>query len=210
MEYQFLDQSRINSANYHPIINSANYQTSINSSSYQPNINSSNYHTILNSINFLLLPKLGEEPNNFIIIDHYGCDHMPVKFGELDPKMQRLLSLYPVRGRVKWEDDDGQVVLIYPKNFTKFEEWLHKKISGPDMIRRPLDEIGSKIWLMCDGKHDISSICTELDDQYHEDVEPVLDRVVKFLETLLSLNLVRLSTKREYRKKKRALKKKEK
>ena len=132
---------------------------------------------------------------------------MTFKFSDLDPKMQRLISLYPVRNKVTWEDNSGNVVLIYPKNFTKFESWLHKKIGGPDMIRRPLDEVGSKIWLMCDGKHNISTICAELDEQYHEEIEPVLDRVVKFLEILLSLNLVRLSTKRVYPKKKRTLKK---
>jgi len=61
---------------------------------------------------------------------------------------------------------------------------------------------------MCDGKHTLKDICTELDEQYHEEIEPVLDRVWKFLEKLLSINLIRLSPKRVYPKKLRITKKK--
>jgi hypothetical protein len=133
---------------------------------------------------------------------------MPVKFSDLDPKMQRFLSIYPVRRPVKWIIKNEKVVLIYPKNFSKFESYLHQKIGGSDNIRRPLDEIGSKIWLMCDGKHTIEYICSELDDQYHEEVEPVLDRVWKFIELLLQLNLVYVSPTRVFPKKKRVIRKK--
>ncbi len=133
---------------------------------------------------------------------------MPVRFSDLDPKMKRLLSIYPVRNQVKWQKEDDKVVLIYPKDFSKFESWLHKRIGGPDTIRRPMDEVGSRIWLMCDGRHTVNDICSELDEIYHEDVEPVLDTVSKFLEVLARSNLIRLSTKREYPKKLRAVKKK--
>lgn len=134
---------------------------------------------------------------------------MVTKFNDLDPKMQRYLSIYPIRNPVKWKKVKDRIVLVYPKNFTGFESWLHKRIGGPGIIRRPLDELGSKIWLMCDGKHTIEYICTELDEQYHEDVEPVLDRVSKFLEILLKQNLIRLSPTRDYLRKKRVLKRNE-
>lgn len=133
---------------------------------------------------------------------------MGIKFTDLDPKMQRFLSVYPVRNRVKWITENDRITLIYPKDFSKFETWLHKRLGGPDMIRRPLDDKGSKIWLMCDGNHTIEEICTELDEQYHEEIEPVLDRVWKFLEVLLKSNLIRISPKRVYPKKLRKSKEK--
>lgn len=133
---------------------------------------------------------------------------MPAKFSELDPKMKRILNTYPVRNRVKWLKKEERVVLIYPKDFTKFESWLQKRIGGPEVIKRPLDEIGSMIWIMCDGKHTVNDICTELDARYHEDVEPVLDNVSKFLEVLLKSNLIRLSPNRVYPKKQRVVGKK--
>ena len=129
-----------------------------------------------------------------------------MKFDDLAPRMKRILTLYPVQNKVKWNIESERVVLVYPKDFSKFETWLQKRIGGPDMIRRPLDEVGSKIWLMCDGKHNVNDICTELDEIYHEDVEPVLDRVSRFLEMLLRSNLVRLSPKRVYPKIQRVVK----
>ena len=76
------------------------------------------------------------------------------------------------------------------------------------MIKRPMDDIGSKIWLMCDGRHTVNDICTELDEIYHEDVEPVLDRVSKLLEVLIRSNLIRLSMKPVNPKKLRVVKNK--
>ena len=114
---------------------------------------------------------------------------------------------YPVRNSVKWVEENDKIVLIYPKDFSKLETWLHSRLGGPDTIRRPLDEVGSKIWIMCDGKHMVKDICDELDEQYHEDIEPVLDRVTKFLEILLRSNLIKLSLSRVYKKKLRVIKK---
>jgi hypothetical protein len=132
---------------------------------------------------------------------------MPIKFSELNPRMKRILTIYPVRNRVKCEEEDDKIILIYPKDFSGVENWLHKRIGGPDVIKRPLDEVGSKIWRMCDGKHTVNDICSELDEIYHEDIEPVLDRVSKFLEILIRSNLIRFSTKRVFPKKLRVIKK---
>jgi hypothetical protein len=133
---------------------------------------------------------------------------MPVKFSDLEPKMKQILSIYPVRNQVKWLKKDDQVVLIYPKDLSNFEAWLQKRIGGPEMIKRPMDDVGSKIWIMCDGKHTVNDICTELDEIYHEDIEPVLDRVSKFLEVLVKSNLIRLSKKPVNPKKLRVVKNK--
>jgi hypothetical protein len=53
-----------------------------------------------------------------------------------------------------------------------------------------LDEKGTFIWKMCDGKHNVHEICLASYDEFHEDIEPVLRRVWGFLETLLKLNLI--------------------
>lgn len=133
---------------------------------------------------------------------------MSMKFSDLDPKIKQILETYPIRNRVKWVHENERIVLIYPKDFSKFESWLHQRIGGPNSIRRPLDEIGSKIWLMADGKHTVMDICTILDDEYREDIEPVFDRVRKFLEILLRSNLIRLSSKKMGPKKLRVIKEK--
>jgi hypothetical protein len=131
---------------------------------------------------------------------------MPAKFSDLDPAMQKMLTVYPVRAPVKWSREGDRVVLTYPKDFNKFERTLHKRLGGPDVIRRPLDEKGSKIWELCDGRHTLQDICGEMDELFREEIEPVLDRVWKFLEILLKLNLIHLETEPVPPKKRRVVK----
>lgn len=110
---------------------------------------------------------------------------------DLNPKMKMMLSCKPIRNEaVKWEEEDGKIVLVYPKNFTRFEKFLHRRFGGPNDIRRPLDEKGTLIWKMCDGEHNIHEICQDLYKEFREDIEPVLRRVWGFLEILHNLNLI--------------------
>jgi hypothetical protein len=117
-----------------------------------------------------------------------GIEHVP-------PEVMNLLAIQPVRNpRVEWEEDPetGLVTVIFPKQFTRTERALKRVVKGVDEIRRPLDEVGSDIWRMCDGTHDIATICTAIDDKYKEAMEPVLKRVVGFIEQLAQRGLVLL------------------
>ena len=114
-----------------------------------------------------------------------------MEFKDLNPKMRMMLSAKPIRNEaVEWEEEEGKVVLIYPKNFTRFEKFLHRHVGGPTDIRRPLDEKGTLIWNMCDGEHNVHEICKETYEEFREDIEPVLRRVWGFLQILHNLNLI--------------------
>ena len=107
--------------------------------------------------------------------------------------MQTLVLLRPRRNPdVEWEEDGetGLITLVYPKTFTRFERILSRLLRPVPLIRRPLDAPGSFIWLMCDGETDIATICTAVDDAFKEDMEPVLRRVVGFIEMLAKRGLV--------------------
>lgn len=113
----------------------------------------------------------------------------------LDPKTRMLLSVIPKRNEaVEWEERDGLVVLTYPKNFTRLERFLHKRLGGPGDIRRPLDDKGTFIWNMCDGNHNVQEICQDTYSKFKEDIEPVMKRVWGFLEKLLELHLITIET----------------
>ena len=122
---------------------------------------------------------------------------MPTYLKDLDDRTKKILLVYPKRAPVKWKIEDKKAVLIYKKNFTKIERGLHKIVGGPENIKRPLDEIGTDIWLLCDGEHNIADICTIMDNKYKEDIEPVFNRVWKFIEMLLKLHLLELESKIE-------------
>lgn len=114
-------------------------------------------------------------------------------------EVPRAHLAYPVPNPlVDWEKDEkGTVTLIYRKNFGRFEKWLHSKIGGPENIRRPLDEPGSRMWTLFDGKHTIAEICLIVDREFKEEMSPVLRKVRHFLEQLLILNLIILKSAEE-------------
>ena len=111
---------------------------------------------------------------------------------EADPKLKKVLNAFPVRNPVKWRLENGRAVVIYSKNLTAVEKRMSAWLGGSEHVRRPMDEVGTEIWTMCDGHHSILDICKKMDERHHEKVEPVVKNVVGFLEILLKLNLVSL------------------
>ena len=106
--------------------------------------------------------------------------------------LKRVTSIYPVRNPVKWDMRKGIVVISYRKNLKDFERRIQRKIGGPELIRRPLDDMGSRIWLLSDGRRNFAEICTIMDGEFQERIEPVSRRVWAFIETLLQIGLMRL------------------
>ncbi|MFQ6102902.1 MAG: PqqD family protein [Candidatus Glassbacteria bacterium] len=95
-----------------------------------------------------------------------------------------LLSLIPVRNR-DWESRDGSSVVILAPRFTN--RWLLEKVVP--RLKNPyykvsLDEVGSRVWMSCDGKKTVGEIAKRLRDEFGEDVEPVYDRLGSFFKTM--------------------------
>ena len=118
---------------------------------------------------------------------------------ESEHEIPAVFLSYPVRNElVKWEKrDDGMAVLTYRKNLSRFERWLQRHIGGPLDIKRPLDAPGTRIWELCDRQHTLLEICRIIDEEFKEEMDPVFDKVRRFLEQLLILNLIVLKTQEE-------------
>jgi hypothetical protein len=124
-----------------------------------------------------------------------GIKRAATPIGEVPVRLRGVLLAYPVRNetRLKWVTGaDGLVTISHRKDLRKWEKWLMKKVGGSPVINRNLDTPGSDIWRLCDGRHTVADICGIMDRKYKEDMEPVLARVVKFLEMLLERNLISL------------------
>jgi hypothetical protein len=119
---------------------------------------------------------------------------------DVPPNLRWVLAAVPMRNEafLKWEKSpDGLVTVTHAKDLGKFERWLMKKVGGSPTIRRKLDAPASDIWVLCDGKHMVAEICSVLDGKYKEKIEPVLTRVVKFLEMLLARRLIFLKPSKD-------------
>jgi len=93
---------------------------------------------------------------------------------------------------VKSVYEDGKIVIIYPKKFSKVEKWVKDRIGGPEQIRRPLDKFTTFIWEMCTGDNSIAEIISKFDLKFGEEVAPADVRVQKFIRKLMKLNLITL------------------
>ena len=134
-------------------------------------------------------------------LPHRSLDHLKAKLDELPQTRQNVLLSYPCWNHhdlMKWyKKEDGLVVVEYPKSLTKVETWIQKKIGGPLIIKRPLDKLGTDIWLLCDGKHTLLDICHIIGAKYKEEVEPVFRTVPGFISQLVVLGLMLPKTEEE-------------
>jgi hypothetical protein len=125
-----------------------------------------------------------------------GGKRTSTPMGEVPSRLRGVLLAYPVKNesRLEWKADArGMVTVTHRKDLRRWERWLMKKVGGSPVINRKLDAPGSDIWRLCDGRHTVADICGIMDQKYREDMEPVLKRVVGFLEMLLERNLISLN-----------------
>ncbi len=83
-----------------------------------------------------------------------------------------------------------RVVLRIEKRFTRFERFLAKILRAPREIRRPLDQMNSMLWELCDGSRDFQSICRAMDEVFKENIAPAVDRTASGIDALKSRNLM--------------------
>ena len=82
------------------------------------------------------------------------------------------------------------VLLRIPKQFKKLEGFLARLFKAPKELRRPLDEMNSMLWELCDGTRTFAQVCTVLNDVFKEEISPVLHRTTAALRQFEHNNLM--------------------
>jgi hypothetical protein len=105
-------------------------------------------------------------------------------------KNANYLDLTPVCAKKHLIGDDEKVTVIIPKFTNKFVvEKIVPKLKHPDM-KLNLDEIGSAVWLLIDGKKKVKEIALELSQKFGDKIQPVDERLTKFLTQLYEQRLI--------------------
>ncbi len=108
--------------------------------------------------------------------------------------MSNILSLYPVRLHEYEVVNDIVVVLFIDPKPSFIEKIFFKKLSKTPS-KLDLDEIGSFIWLLCDGKLSVEEIIQKGRENFGEKIEPAENRVETFFKNLYAQKLIELYQK---------------
>jgi hypothetical protein len=98
-------------------------------------------------------------------------------------KQLNYMEATPIRKSNFETDEAGIVTLIVPKfKNVKFNTFFFHQRKRYFHIA--LDELGSTVWLHIDGEKNVASLCDKSLELLGEKIQPVHDRVTKFLTML--------------------------
>jgi hypothetical protein len=99
-------------------------------------------------------------------------------------KGANYLELTPIRS-VEFESDlNNQITLLLPKFTSTFAKKYIVPRLKTKVFRLKLDELGSASWIAIDGYKNVSSVADELLASIGEKIQPVEERLTKFLTLL--------------------------
>ena len=114
-----------------------------------------------------------------------------------------LVNQYPCRTPVWWartgevRKDPGwrgvtgrMIVLRIPKQFGRLEGKIASLLRAPREVRRPLDEMNSMLWELCDGSRDFGEVCRAMNEVFQEDIAPVMQRTAAAVQQFKHNNLM--------------------
>lgn len=94
------------------------------------------------------------------------------------------LSLTPITLISFEKGPEGHITLLIPRFTSMFWNKHLMKAAKKKFIHLNLDEYGSATWDLIDGKRTVGEICDLLVASYGESIQPVEDRVTKFITGL--------------------------
>tara|TARA_Y100000768_G_scaffold372065_1_gene339377 strand:- start:489 stop:875 length:387 start_codon:yes stop_codon:yes gene_type:complete len=106
----------------------------------------------------------------------------------------------PVRLPVKWYFDNklsNIIIIEYEKNFSKIESLLSKLLKSPTSVKRTLDIMNSRLWLLMDGNNNFSDIIDMMESEFKEEIIPSKQRITTSIMNFIELGLVTLLTNSE-------------
>lgn len=107
---------------------------------------------------------------------------------------EQTLAVTPIRNpHVSWESvEGGEILLKIPRRADKLGKLIGKVFRVPDYKEVVLDEVGSSVWELCDGKRDMGSVISETSKKYKLNRREAEVSVTTYIRTLAERKLVGL------------------
>ena len=91
---------------------------------------------------------------------------------------------------IKWSQSDDKKVTLEIENTGLFNRVAQKLFRKPKTSYVHLDETGSFVWPLIDGKKNIIILGEDVKAEFGEKAEPLYERLAKFFQILESYNLI--------------------
>lgn len=101
-------------------------------------------------------------------------------------------ALYPVRAAVPWRQEGASIVVLLPKRLGPLSRGFRALTKGPGHLRVPLDEVGSRAFLLADGSRTAASLAEELEREFGARAGP-RERALAFVASLARNGIVHLA-----------------
>ena len=91
---------------------------------------------------------------------------------------------------IEWSMDDNKMVTLHIENKGVFNTLAQKILKQPKVSYVHLDEIGSFIWPLIDGKKNIAELGKDVEKHFGDKANPLYERLAKYFQILDSYHFV--------------------
>ncbi|WP_099189448.1 PqqD family protein [Tepidibacter mesophilus] len=108
-------------------------------------------------------------------------------------KDDNFLELVPKKvGQYRWKvSEEGFVQIIIPRQ-GKLDKVVRYFFKTPKEMKIDLDEQGSCVWKLIDGKNSIENIGSSLKDKFGKKAEPIYERLGTYINILRNNDFITL------------------
>ena len=108
---------------------------------------------------------------------------------------ENYLDRIPVRADLTWHTDEKGIVTLEIENRGVMNTIAQKLFGKPRISYVHLDEMGSFLWPLIDGRQTVYDLADPVKAQFGEAAEPLYPRIAKYFQILDSYHFVRLTPK---------------
>lgn len=113
---------------------------------------------------------------------------MPMKNKQTDSNYLEKIPLK--KPEIAWKADESGAVTLELENKGIFNRIAQKLFKKPKISYIHLDETGSFVWPLIDGKRDIIAIGKEVEAHFGEKANPLYERLAKYFQILDSYGFI--------------------
>ncbi len=104
---------------------------------------------------------------------------------------ENFLDKIPSRNaEINWSQDQNGLVTLEIENKSVFNLIAQKLLKKPKISYIHLDEMGSFVWPILDGKTDITDIGKSVKEHFGDKAEPLYPRLAKYFQILESYKFI--------------------